>query len=70
VHRHRDRQRAAGDEVVDDGRHGIDADLAVETFPGLRVHRIGHEILGAKPLLDVREVMIRRLDQVGALAAD
>jgi hypothetical protein len=31
VHRHRDRQRAAGDEVVDDRRDRIDRDLAVET---------------------------------------
>jgi hypothetical protein len=70
VHRHGYRQRAAGDEVVDDGGDGIDGDLAVEVPARLRVDGVGHEVLGAEALLDVREVVVGGLDQVGALAPD
>ena len=68
VHRHRDRQRAAGDQVVGDRGHRVDADLAVMAPPALGLDRVGHEVLGPQALLDVREEMVLGLDQVGAFA--
>jgi hypothetical protein len=37
--------------------------------PVAGVDGVGHEVLRAEAFLDVREEVIRRLDQVGALAA-
>lgn len=69
MHRHRDRQRATGDEIVHHRRHRIDRDFPVETLAGRRVNRVGDEILRPQSLLDVREEVIRGLDEIGALPA-
>ncbi len=69
VHRDGHRERAAGDEVVDDGGDEIDADFAVEGAAGRGIDGVGHEVLCAEALLDVREKMVPGLDEVGALAA-
>jgi len=42
--------------------------IPVKAAPGPRLHGVGHEVLGAEALLDVREVVVGRLEQVGALA--
>src|SRR5580704_5170961 len=69
MHRHRNRQRATGHEVVHDGRDGIDANLAIKTAACRGLDRIGHEIFRAEAFLDVRDKMIVGLDEIGALAA-
>ncbi len=70
VHRHRDRERPAGHEVVRDRRHRVDPDRPVVATAALRLDRVRHEVLRPQALLDVREEMVLGLDEVGALAAD
>ena len=70
VHRDRNRHRPGGHQVVDDRRHGVDADVAVEAPPGQLQHRVGDQVLRPQPLLDVGEIFVGRLDQVRAFAAD
>ena len=67
VHGHRDGQRPAGHQIVHHRRDSIDGDFAIEARARRRIHRIRHEVLRAEPFLDVREKMIRRLNQIGAL---
>ena len=70
VHGDGDGQRPRGHQVVDDGRDGVDADVAVKAPARQPQHRVGDQVLRPQPFLDVRQVLVRRLDQVGALAAD
>jgi len=60
VHRDRDGQGAARDDVVDDGRDGVDADLAVPGLARGGGNGVSDEVLGAESFFDVREVMIGR----------
>ena len=69
VHGHRDRQRAAGHQIVDDGGHRVDGNLAVKVLAGLGVDRIGHQIFGAQAFFHMGQKVVVGLHQVAALAA-
>ena len=69
VHRHRNRQRAGGDQIVDDGGDRVDADVGIVALAGQFQHGVGDEILGAQSLFDVGEEFIGGFDEIGAFAA-
>src|SRR5204862_3946500 len=70
VHGDADRERAAGYKIVDHRGDDVDADVAVIGLAGQLEHGVGDEVFGAEALLDVGEVGVGGLDQVGRLAAD
>src|SRR5690606_25792895 len=66
VHGDRDGEGAAGDEVVDDGGDGVDADgVVVVAFAGELLDGIGDQVLGAEALFDVGEVFDGCFEEVG-----
>src|SRR5207245_10518933 len=63
VHGDGNGQRAAGDQIVDDGGDGVDADVAIEAFAGEVQHDVGDEIFGAQSFFDVGEIVIGGFEQ-------
>src|SRR5690606_10378970 len=56
--------------VIDYRGDCVDADVGIKALPRELEHGVGYEVLGAQPLLDMRQVLIGRLDQVGRFAAN
>ena len=70
MHGNGDGEGAGGDQVVDDGGDGVEADVGVIALAGQLEHGVGDEVFGAETFFDVGEVAVVGFEEVGAFAAD
>lgn len=69
MHRRGKRQRTKRNHVVDDHRHGIVGDMIIVRLASEVIHRVRHEIFCPKSFLDMGEVALGGLNEVGAFTS-
>ncbi len=70
VHRHDRGQTADGDQVVDNGRHRVDADVSIQARAARPLQSVSDQVLRTQAFLDMgQEGAIAHIDEVSRLPA-